>query len=305
MKKSELLKKAQQKHTKNTFDSVNKSVQSFQQGQDYIKSRIRIKDEIRDFIDPLTEEEFQQLEANIRKDGVCREALILWKVQDTDVFYIIDGHNRYRVCSTHHIPFQVTVMEFANIHEVFLWMVNNQLGRRNLDSKQKARLMGKAYNSQGATDTTQNLKQNQKNSPSKAANKAEDFAKKHDVDKRTVYRASNLEKGLQEVERVHPGAEAVVMKEKTVTQKDLEAIGKETDPEKKKEMVGLVVEKANNPTKRKVRKNTPKKVSADITTFIKLRGTIQSEILNRQKGSISKGDEAVIDFCEQLLNRIP
>ena len=45
---------------------------------------------------------------------------------------IVDGHNRYSVCTKHNIPFKVQEKEFADKNAVILWMIDNQLGRRNL-----------------------------------------------------------------------------------------------------------------------------------------------------------------------------
>jgi hypothetical protein len=50
-----------------------------------------INDELRAFVDPLTEIERAALERSLLAEG-CRDALVLWR----DV--LIDGHNRYEIC---------------------------------------------------------------------------------------------------------------------------------------------------------------------------------------------------------------
>jgi DNA-binding transcriptional regulator YdaS (Cro superfamily) len=74
----------------------------------------------------LSPEEYAQLEENILADGKCRNALIVWKDA------LVDGHNRLGICVKHGIRFEVAEMDFADREEVKLWIVNNQLARRNL-----------------------------------------------------------------------------------------------------------------------------------------------------------------------------
>jgi hypothetical protein len=87
---------------------------------------IFIDDEFKSLIPPLAPEEYAQLEANILAEG-CRDALVLWD----DV--LIDGHNRYGICQKHGIPFKtVQSASVQSYDDAVLWIVNNQLGRRNI-----------------------------------------------------------------------------------------------------------------------------------------------------------------------------
>lgn len=74
---------------------------------------------------PLRHEEYEQLEESLLAEG-CRDPLVLWG----DI--LIDGHNRYDICSKHNIPFKTVARDFGDISEVFDWVEDNQLGRRNL-----------------------------------------------------------------------------------------------------------------------------------------------------------------------------
>jgi hypothetical protein len=77
-------------------------------------------------IPPLCPEEYRQLEENLLSEGRCREPIFTWRGT------IIDGHNRYAICQKHGIPFDTTPIHFSNKNEATLWIVNNQLSRRNL-----------------------------------------------------------------------------------------------------------------------------------------------------------------------------
>lgn len=96
-------------------------------------SEVKIDPEFEKLIPPLETEEYRQLEENIMKDG-CREALTVWNG------VLVDGHNRYRICTEHHIRFQTKNMDFPNREAVIEWILKNQLGRRNLSSTQRVEL---------------------------------------------------------------------------------------------------------------------------------------------------------------------
>lgn len=122
-----------------------------------IKQQIIILDELRDLIPPLQDEEYNQLEKNILADG-CREALLIWhttaNVLDTTstetsvVYILIDGHNRYGICLKHKINFKIHLISFDSLKEVRDYMIDNQLGRRNLIPEQASYLRGLRYNSE-------------------------------------------------------------------------------------------------------------------------------------------------------------
>ena len=95
---------------------------------------IIINDELRAFVDPLTDIEYAALERSLLTEG-CRDALVLWR--DT----LIDGHNRYEICQKHGIPFRtVHNNNFASIEDVMLWMIDNHLARRSVSDFQRGLL---------------------------------------------------------------------------------------------------------------------------------------------------------------------
>jgi hypothetical protein len=51
---------------------------------------------------------------------------------------LIDGHNRYEICTKHGLAFSVVEKEFASESNVKEWMINNQFGRRNLSNYQRS-----------------------------------------------------------------------------------------------------------------------------------------------------------------------
>ena len=95
---------------------------------------LTVDSEFRDLIPPLNEEELKLLEASLVADG-CESPLIVWNG------VIVDGHNRYAICRKHEIPFAIQEKDFSSRDDAMLWMLRNQLGRRNLNSYQRVELV--------------------------------------------------------------------------------------------------------------------------------------------------------------------
>lgn len=92
---------------------------------------IIINEDLRAYIDPLTPEEHAALEASILADG-CRDPLVLWG----DI--LVDGHNRYGICTRHNVPFNtIQNTKFQSMDDVHLWMIDNHLGRRSVSDFQR------------------------------------------------------------------------------------------------------------------------------------------------------------------------
>jgi len=93
-----------------------------------------IDPEFKSLIPPLAEDERAQLEENILASKKCRDAIILWDG------VIVDGHNRYEICTHHGIEFEIVEVEFASRDEAKVWILENQLSRRNLTDAAKIEL---------------------------------------------------------------------------------------------------------------------------------------------------------------------
>ena len=99
---------------------------------------LKIKKEFKNLIRPLHHKEYTQLEENILNDG-CRDPIITW------CGYIVDGHNRYEICTRHNIPYEVVEMKFQSDEEAIVWICENQLGRRNISDETRKFLIGMQY----------------------------------------------------------------------------------------------------------------------------------------------------------------
>ena len=93
---------------------------------------LKIDPELRDLLPPLTDDEYKQLEKNIVENGFDKNFPIMeWRG------YIVDGHNRYSICQKHNIEYVVGTLAYETKEEVMEWMLDIQLGRRNLSPIQR------------------------------------------------------------------------------------------------------------------------------------------------------------------------
>ncbi len=118
-----------------------------------IKQHIHVLPELAAYIPPLLSDEYKQLEENIKQNG-CREALLVWETTGelipdfgvtSTIYILVDGHNRYAICQKHNLDFKVHLMNFPSIEQVKFFMIDNQLGRRNLAPEQVSYLRGLRY----------------------------------------------------------------------------------------------------------------------------------------------------------------
>jgi N6-adenosine-specific RNA methylase IME4 len=109
-----------------------------------IADDIVIDAEFAALIPPLSAEERQQLEDNIVEHGGARDPLVVWGSDGT--LTLLDGHNRYEICTRLGLPFDVHEMRFSSRDEAEDWIDKNQLGRRNLTADAFTLLLGRRYN---------------------------------------------------------------------------------------------------------------------------------------------------------------
>ena len=130
---------------------------------------LKIDPEFKDLIRPLRRKEYLQLEENILDEG-CRDPIIIWND------YIIDGHNRYSICTKYSIPFNTVSKDFASREEVIVWICKNQLGRRNITEETRKYLIGRQYESEKIIDSKKNIRgKNQHSLQSKQDETDEDY----------------------------------------------------------------------------------------------------------------------------------
>ena len=164
--------------------------------------RVEIDPEFRSMIPPLRDEERQQLEANILAEG-CRDPLVIWMPGRV----LLDGHNRYDICTNRDIEFKTFAIELPSREAAADRVDANQLGRRNLTPDQYSLLRGRRYNR-----TKKQHGGDRKSSPQNEDLKAsQQLAKQHGVSKATIERDGQFAAAVETVKAVDPEIEAKVV----------------------------------------------------------------------------------------------
>lgn len=177
---------------------------------------IQINEELKSLLDPLTEKERETLEASIKAEGQ-RDDIIVWK----EGGMVVDGHNRLEVIRKLGLVPKVKEMSFPSIEAVKIWMMQNQLGRRNLTKERFHYFIGQLYNATKQSHGGKIKPQDEKKT-------AEIIGEKHGIAERTVRRAGDFAKGIDRV----GSAKGPEVKEKILSgkgnlnQAELEVIGK-------------------------------------------------------------------------------
>jgi len=102
--------------------------------------KLKIDPELKELLPPLTESEFEQLEANILTSPE-RVAVVVWKEKEV----LLDGHNRYAVCRKNNLSYRIDQVSLPDKDAAKLWVINEHLGRRHFSEEQKSYWRAKQY----------------------------------------------------------------------------------------------------------------------------------------------------------------
>ena len=88
---------------------------------------LKINEALENVMPPLQEMELSLLTKSLLDEG-CRDPLVVWK----ETGELVDGHNRYRICWENNIPFEYVEQSFETEAQARMWIIRNQLARRNV-----------------------------------------------------------------------------------------------------------------------------------------------------------------------------
>jgi len=169
-----------------------------------VKKSIVIDPHLQALIPPLSTEELEQLTRNIQQEG-CREPLIVWPVNNQ--YVLVDGHNRFAICSREGIEYKIVEKPFADRLAVEQWMILNQLGRRNLTPEQMAYFRGKRYQNEKEQGKRKDLTSGQIDQKSTATRIASEMK----VGEKTIRRDARFAQGVDLIAQVEPALKAAIL----------------------------------------------------------------------------------------------
>lgn len=145
---------------------------------------------------PLNADEFDLLEQNILTNG-CLDSLKVANIDGDQV--LIDGHNRLRICEKHGMSYDVKPLAVDGRDGAHDWIINNQLGRRNITPDQASYLRGQRYlreKSQGARTDLTSGQSDQKSGT------AEKLAEEFNVGEKTIRRDAEFAAAVDSIAEV-------------------------------------------------------------------------------------------------------
>lgn len=105
--------------------------------------KIEIDSELESYLPPLSDAERNELKFSLEVHGYDKSngSILLWAPDnETEKYYIADGHNRYKICQENGIRIPTdcfAVLPNINKEQVKARMIKIQIGRRNLTDVQK------------------------------------------------------------------------------------------------------------------------------------------------------------------------
>ena len=153
------------------------------------------------------------LEASILEHG-CQMPLVLWNG------ILIDGYNRYSILSKHNLPFETISMEFPSRDEVLIWIIENQITRRNLTQMQLSVFRGMHYNAvkriQGVNNQFSNGSEKGHSDPQqKKQHTADILSDQYKVSPKTIKRDSQVANAVTAIGELSPDIKRDILSEKT------------------------------------------------------------------------------------------
>lgn len=150
---------------------------------------MEIDNEFRNYIRPLSSEEYDKLEASILSEGI-RDPLVIWQG------ILLDGYHRYKIAQEHGLEYKTVEVELPDRDAAKEWILVNQLGRRNLTEQEASYYRGKLYSAK---------KQQGKRTDLTLAhfglklNTAEELGKQYGVSKNTIKRDEEFSQAVDKV----------------------------------------------------------------------------------------------------------
>ena len=189
---------------------------------------IIIDEEFKSLLPALDKKTYALLEDHLLSNG-CLHPLVLWNN------ILIDGHNRYEICTKNGIPFTTVSMEFISREGVVIWIISAQIARRNLNPIQLSYYRGLHYRSakriQGAHCQLSNESEKSQNGTFKEST-ANHLAKEYKVSRNTILRDAHVADAIDAIGETSPEAKRRILSGETgITRKHLNEllVGSEED----------------------------------------------------------------------------
>ena len=271
-----------------------------------VMGKIVIDEEFKSLLPELDKETYALLEENILQNG-CRDSLVIWG----DI--LVDGHNRYEICTKHKIPYNTINKDFGSREEALIWIVSTQISRRNLSPLQLSHYRGLHYRAdktiKGTYERNDPLSNKGHNDPYYST--ATRLAEQYHVSPKTIKRDAKVAEAIDAIGAVSPEAKRKVLSgEVPVDKRVLQELSTKTEKE-----IAAVAERIEDGSYVKEKSETSAQGSAqrpstaNAATLVKDKsvdkltdGFIAELKQYREKGDESGAKTALRTYIDQLEN---
>ncbi len=201
--------------------------------------KIRINKAFQSLLPDPRPEEVKILEQSIKQDGQ-REPIIVWK----QTGYILDGHNRFEVLRKLKRKPKAKSLSFADEQAAELWIMETQLGRRNMHPNYYDYYLGKRYEAENkGHGGNRSIRQNDG-----LKETAERLAKETGKAPRTVERNANFAAGVDKLEAAMPGMSKRILNGATAATKGIISMLGKDEAATVDKLKSIASKKKNEPT---------------------------------------------------------
>ena len=275
--------------------------------------KVIIDEALRIFLTPLDPEAYARLEIDILEHGIIYP-LLLWNG------ILIDGYNRFNIASKHNIPFKVEHLEFDSREAVKIWMITNQVSRRNLSPMQLSYFRGKHYNLERSVQGTNNQYARGSEKPQTGVFQDEPqtavrLAETYNVSRNTIQRDSQLAYTIDAIGEISPEAKRLILSgEGSISRRRLQELHSATQQELS-QTIEMILD-GTHPA-RISRQETPEDADAneaDTAEIINVIGNISTRMVSvrrmMNRAGANKGKNlkpalrGLINMLEELYSRV-
>lgn len=256
-----------------------------------IKRQIEVLAELKTFIPTPSPEEIAQLEKNLLQFG-CKDALSVWettgKVIDSESetdeprYILVDGHNRLEICRRNNLTFTIQLLNFGSLTEVKDYMIDLQLGRRNLTPQQASYFRGLRYQNE-KNQRGKYSRDNHKVHNEPYGSTAENLAREYKVSTSTIKRDAQLARGLNKLDKTL--RDTILSGDITVDKKTIQELS--NLPEGTAPIKNIDEVTTNEPTQKVEKNNVDETLNALNSSVKKLLKTQDKSLLADIKKQVS------------------
>ena len=259
--------------------------------------QIIIDEEFKSLLPALDSETYARLEENLLQHG-CRDAVVLWNGT------LIDGHNRYEICTKHGIPFNTVDKEFDSREEVLIWIISTQVARRNLSPMQLTHFRGLHYRAVKKLRGRYDRKDHIRHSDGYAEWTSQKLGDEYNVSSRTMERDAKVSEAIDSIGVISAEAKGKILSgEVSVDKKVLERLSS-----KQPEEILKMTSEIEDGTYVRSKQESPAQPEEGYTDIRKITDTFYSEIRKLTKSGDKAGRKTAlriyIDTLEELYRKI-